>query len=147
MKGCEEKCPVYGWTLCCQDCPEREGCGEACGQGNPGECPNLTGPETAPGTLEARVRPLMRKLRELVGQKKALEAREKELKERLKALMEESGQRRLELEALRAIYVAATVASSLDAGKVKIGYPDVYARCLKEARREAYVKVEPAAAE
>lgn len=146
MLNCSEFCPVHHVMRCCYSCEERETCKSVCAYDSPDVCENAVDepePEYLPAMIEKQAEPVMKELRELVVQRKALEEKEKALKDRLKTLMEETDSKSFKNNPfLNITYVAASELTGIDSALVKKKYPAVFAECSKVTKKSSYIKVE-----
>lgn len=141
MNQCRNLCPVKENHTCCFFCADKDVCPEMCEQILE-SCIDKMEMETALTPIEEKTLPIMQKIRDIVSQKKALEAQEKDMKDKLKAAMEEYGVKMFDNDLLKVTYIAATTATSIDSAKLKKKYPAIAEECSKTSAKSAYVKVE-----
>ena len=142
MIVCKDLCPIHKEQICCFLCGDRETCPEACCESNPDTCPERVEKGGALTPAEQNALPIMQTIKNIVVQKKALEAREKDMKEKLKAAMEEYGVKSFDNDLLKVTYIAATTQTKVDTAAIKKKYPAIAEECSKVSNVSAYIKVE-----
>lgn len=141
MKICSEPCPEHGVNRCCFLCDERENCPNPCVRDTQEGCEYLK--DDIPVIAEKQAEPMMKELRDLTMQRKALEEKEKALKDKLKVLMEDTHSSAFKNNPFLSVtYVAASVSTGVDSAALKKKYPTVYAECSKQTQKSSYIKVE-----
>lgn len=127
---------------CCCLCPEKDDCTQYCGDHYDlcGKA-EFTEEETSVEVFTERHAVVLRKIADIVTQKKALEATEKELKDKLKEAMEAYNVKKFSSDILDITYVPDGTRSSIDTAKLKKLHPDIAAQCTKVSKTSAYIKV------
>lgn len=72
---------------------------------------------------------------------KDMQAKEKELRDGLLSLMEAHGVKSWKGEQIEFTYVAASTRNTVDSGKLKKQYPDVYADCIKTSETKSSIRI------
>lgn len=127
---------------CCCLCPEKDGCKTKCvDHYSSCEDAEFTDEETSVEVFTEKHIATLRKIADIVTQKKALEATEKELKDKLKEAMEAYNVKKFSSDILDITYVPDGTRSSIDTGKLKKVHPDIVAQCTKVSKTSAYIKV------
>lgn len=142
MITCVELCPVHEQNICCFLCAERATCKDACDQAGPEECEGAVNTGAELTAVEKQVQPILQTIKNLVIQKKAIEAEETKMRDKLKEAMETYGVKSFDNELIKVTYIPATTSTGLDSAKVKKLYPQIVAECSKVTKKSAYIKIE-----
>ena len=127
---------------CCCLCPEKDDCVQCCGEHYSScEDAEFTDEETSVEVFTEKHTATLRKIADIITQKKALEADEKELKDKLKEAMEAYNVKKFSSNILDITYVPDGTRNSIDTAKLKKSYPDIAAECTKVSKTSAYIKV------
>lgn len=137
MGNCEK---VTEKDICCVSCDMREGCDISC-ESNPSTCGDSITEETGLQMFKEVNMTILKKVVEIVNQKKALEAQEDELKAKIKDAMEKGNIKKFESEILNITYIAETSSTSVDSKKLKDQHPAIYEECSKVSKKSAYIKI------
>lgn len=143
MFTCTVNCPKGKILQCCWFCQEQSTCEDVCTQ-EPKSC-GISVPYTDENRMDIFQKgsaDIVSALATIVLTRKQLEEKENQLKADLQAAMERFNVVKFENELIKAVYVAPTIATSIDSAKVKKEYPEIYAKCTKTSSRKAYVKLE-----
>ena len=143
MIKCKNACPMEQFDGCCALCPQKESCEEACTY-SPGSCgvSIMEGDEgSALAVFEKTEIQTLKKITDVLQQKKLLEEREKQLKAYLYELMQTYGIKKFDSPALTMTLVAPTTATTVDSAKLKKIHPEIYQECSKVSQKSGYVRV------
>ena len=139
-KGADGQCP-QDLDICCATCGFKASCGNACDCHDHQNCPDaevITGELTA---FQSAVPDTIRKITDLLKQKKLLDDQEKRLKQKLLENMEIYGVKSFETDLLKLVYVAPTIRSTIDSARLKKDHPAIAEQYTKTSPVSASVRV------
>lgn len=137
LDGCEK-----GKDICCFTCEEVESCELLCSRENSNECKDaIFEGETELQIFENKSALVIKKISDIVVQKKALEDEEKTMREQLQKAMEEHNIVKFDNDVISVAYTKPTIRTSVDSTKLKAELPDVYKKYSKTSDVKGSVKI------
>jgi regulator of replication initiation timing len=121
-----EKTPECGKDICCYWCPDFDGCGYACLDGQDEErCPDIVEEETGLEQIQKVLPYNMDDVTDLMVRLKETEAKIADIKESLLKAMEEHNIKKFENDRISVSYVAPTTRKTFDKKALQKDHPDI----------------------
>lgn len=141
MAKCKNPCPQNKFNGCCTDCKEEQ-CGDRC-TFKPDDCGlSIQEGEDMVTVFRNEADVIIKRITDIVMQKKQLEEAEKEMRSQLQKAMEQFDVKKFSNEHITLTYVAATTRNSIDSTRLKKDLPDIAMKYTKTSDVSASVKIE-----